>query len=109
MVEQIGQPVGTQLCIDDVLMVGTNDYTAIGRPLVSKARVYATVEEISQTAKVLWFKMKRRKGYQRSGGHRQVINVLRVDRIEHQADESDFTGSNASLLKVHTVPNNFVL
>jgi ribosomal protein L21 len=39
--------VGTQICIDEVLMIGTKDYTAIGRPKVSAAKVFATVEEIT--------------------------------------------------------------
>lgn len=45
MVEKLPFEVGQQICIDDVLMVGTKDYTAIGRPQVTKAKIYATVEE----------------------------------------------------------------
>lgn len=39
--------VGTQLELEDVLMVGTQDYTCIGRPNVKNARVLATIEETS--------------------------------------------------------------
>ena len=39
--------VGTQIELEDVLLVGTKDYTCIGRPNVNKARVFATVEETS--------------------------------------------------------------
>ena len=42
-------------------MVGTKDYTCIGRPNVKAAKVLATVEETSQTEKVLIFKKRRRK------------------------------------------------
>ena len=73
-------------------MVGTEDYTAIGRPVLGNAKVYATVEEETQTAKVLFYKNKRRKGYQRSGGHRQTVNVLRIDGIEHEVSGADFAG-----------------
>ena len=45
MVEHLPFKVGEQICLDDVLMIGTKDYTAIGRPNVTKAKVYATVEE----------------------------------------------------------------
>ena len=83
--------IGTQICIDDVLLVGTRDYTAIGRPVVSKAKVYATVEEISKTDKVIIFKKQRRKGYQKSQGHKQTINMIKIDKIEHVIDEADFT------------------
>lgn len=39
--------VGTQLELEDILLVGTKDYTCVGRPVVNKARVFATVEETS--------------------------------------------------------------
>ena len=47
-------------------MVGTQDYTSLGRPTVADAKVYATLEEISRSEKVIVFKKKRRKGYQKS-------------------------------------------
>ena len=56
--------------MDEVLLIGTTDYTAIGRPSIGNCRVLATVEEMTQTAKVIYYKNKRRKGYQRNGGHR---------------------------------------
>ena len=54
--------VGQQLVFDDVLMVGTKDYTAVGRPSVENARVFVTLEEITRSEKVIVFKKKRRKG-----------------------------------------------
>jgi ribosomal protein L21 len=44
-------------------MLGTADITALGRPICKKARVYATVEEMSLSEKVIVFKKKRRQGY----------------------------------------------
>ena len=65
IVESLGEEfhVGQQLVFDEILMVGTTDYTSLGRPTVANARVYATLEEISYSAKVIVFKKKRRKGY----------------------------------------------
>ena len=101
MVENLNQEIGTQICINDVLLVGTRDYTALGRPQVQNARVYATVEEVSQTKNVIVFKKKRRQGYQRSAGHRQLINCLKIDRIEHDLKEEDFAqpSENISVLR----------
>ena len=62
-------------------MVGTTEYTAIGRPSIGNARVYATIEEHSQTEKVIIFKKRRRKGYQKNAGHRQLINVMRKSSL----------------------------
>ena len=100
LVEQMPFEVGQQVCLDDVLMVGTADYTAIGRPTVSNARVYATVEEYSATEKVIVFKKKRRKGYQRSASHRQMVNILRVDRIEHDIEPADFAEQDSPNLAI---------
>ena len=88
MVELIDQfDVGTQLKLEEILLVGTQDYTCVGRPTVEKACVYATVEEISQTEKVLIFKKRRRKDSQKHQGHRQWVTVLKIDKIEHHLDE----------------------
>ena len=107
MVEQMPFTIGQQLCLDDVLMVGTLDYTAIGRPQIHKARVYATIEESCQTEKVIYFKLRRRKGYQRNGGHRQTVNVLKIDKIVHDVSESDFS-SNAVMLRKPSESANIV-
>ena len=44
----------------------------MGRPSVQNAEIHAVVEEHVRDAKKLTFKKKRRKGYQRLSGHRQV-------------------------------------
>ena len=68
-------------------MVGTTDYTSIGRPSVDRARVYATLEEKGISEKVIVFKKKRRQGYQKSRGHKQMLNVIKIDKIEHLVEE----------------------
>lgn len=62
-------------------MVGSPDYTSVGRPYVESARAICSVEENSRTEKVIIFKKKRRKTYQRNKGHRQDITVVRVLKI----------------------------
>lgn len=79
--------VGDQIVIDQVMLLGTKDYTCIGQPFVNSARVYATVEEMSKTQKVIIFKKRRRKGYQKNQGHRQNIFVLRIENIVHVMDQ----------------------
>ena len=70
MCEKLPFEMGQQIKIEEVLLLGTKDYTTIGRPRVHKAEVYATVEEHSQTEKALVFKKRRRKDSQRHQGHR---------------------------------------
>lgn len=82
-VEKLPYAVGSQFAAEKVLLVGTPWYTLLGRPLIPQAKVYFSVEEQTQSEKLLVFKKKRRKGYQKSKGHRQELTILRVDKIEH--------------------------
>ena len=97
MCEQLPYDVGTQLELEDVLLVGTQDYTCVGRPTVTSAKVFATVEETSQTEKVLIFKKRRRKNSQRHQGHRQWVTVLRVDKIVHELEESQINANKIDI------------
>jgi large subunit ribosomal protein L21 len=91
--------VGDQLVFDKVLLVGTRDYTAVGRPYVGTAKVYATVEEQTLSNRIIVFKKKRRKNYKRTRGHRQDLTVLRIDKVVHEILPQELTravGFNAT-------------
>lgn len=62
--------------------MGGKDYTAIGRPIIPNSYVIATICEQKRAAKIIVFKKKRRKGYRRTKGHRQLITVLHIDDIQ---------------------------
>ena len=83
MLEKVPFEVGDNIIIDQVLMIGTKDYTSVGRPFVETARVYATVEEESSSEKVIIFKKRRRKGYQKNASHRQTVTGIRIENIVH--------------------------
>jgi hypothetical protein len=74
--------------LDQVLLVGTEHYTSIGRPIVGSCKVYASLEEKSLSEKVIIFKKRRRKGYQKNANHRQNIVVLKIDKIVHDLPEN---------------------
>ena len=75
-----GSP-GEQISLDEVLLVG-GDEIKIGKPCVDGARVLATIQRETKAKKVRIFKMKRRKRYRVSKGHRQRYTELRIDSIE---------------------------
>lgn len=83
MLDKTEYKSGEIIIFDKVLLVGTTDYTSIGRPFVHTAKVIGTVEENSKTEKVIIFKKRRRKGYQKNMGHRQEITMVRIDKIVH--------------------------
>mmetsp|Transcript_40719 Transcript_40719/g.53415 ORF Transcript_40719/g.53415 Transcript_40719/m.53415 type:complete len:95 (-) Transcript_40719:76-360(-) len=94
-------------------MIGSPDYTAIGRPQVQNARVYASIEEEAQCEKSIVFKKRRRKGYQKTIGHRQTVMMIRIDRIEHDLTEADFSleaqkAQTMQLMKTPTASYNII-
>ncbi len=80
-VEQIAADVGQDIVIDQVLAVGEGDALKVGTPLVVGASVTATVVAQGKHDKVRIFKMRRRKHYQRHGGHRQTFTELHIGAI----------------------------
>ena len=80
-VEQIPADVGSEITIDQILMVGEGESVKIGTPVVSGAAVTATVVSHGRHDKVKIFKMRRRKHYQKHQGHRQNYTELRIEAI----------------------------
>jgi len=80
-IEQIPADVGSQITLDQVLMVGEGESVRVGNPLVAGATVTATVVSHGRGEKVRIFKLRRRKHYQRTQGHRQNYTEIRVDAI----------------------------
>ena len=81
-VEKIDAKVGEEVQLDDVLLVGTRQHTVVGRPTLDGVTVRAFVEEQTADKKTIVFKMKKRKGYKRTHGHRRKLTVLRVLSVE---------------------------
>jgi large subunit ribosomal protein L21 len=80
-VEQIPADVGTEISLDQVLMVGEGESVKVGTPLVTGASVTAKVVAHGRHAKIKIFKMRRRKHYQKHQGHRQNYTELEISGI----------------------------
>jgi large subunit ribosomal protein L21 len=80
-VEQIAADVGQEIVIDQVLAVGDGANLTVGTPLVAGASVKATVLAHGRHDKLRIFKMRRRKHYQKHGGHRQGYTELQIGAI----------------------------
>jgi large subunit ribosomal protein L21 len=80
-VEQIAADVGQEIVIDQVLAVGSGSDLKVGAPWVSGASVKATVVGHGKHDKVRIFKMRRRKHYQKHGGHRQTYTELQISAV----------------------------
>jgi len=80
-IEQLQVENGSELVIDQVLMVADGDKVSVGTPLVSGAKVNATVLGQGRHDKVRIFKMRRRKHYRKHQGHRQNYTEIQITGI----------------------------
>ncbi len=80
-VELVAADVGHELVLDQVLAIGDGASLTVGTPLVAGASVTATVLSHGRHDKVRIFKMRRRKHYQKHGGHRQGYTELQIGAI----------------------------
>ena len=81
-VEKLSAEVGSQVTLDQVLLLKTDKETKIGTPFIQVAKVVGKVLEQDRHEKILVFKFKRRKGYKRTRGHRQPYTLLQIEKIE---------------------------
>jgi large subunit ribosomal protein L21 len=80
-IEQIAADVGQEITIDQILAVGNGADLKVGTPLVAGASVVATVVAHGRHDKVLIFKMRRRKHYQKRQGHRQNFTEIQIGAV----------------------------
>ena len=73
--------VGSALSFDKVLLLDNEGDVKVGAPYIDGAAVKATVVEHCKADKVIIFKKKRRKGYQKKNGHRQYLTKLEIEGI----------------------------
>jgi large subunit ribosomal protein L21 len=73
---------GAKVSFDQVLLVDNDGDVKVGVPTVSGAKVSAKVLSHVRADKVLVFKKKRRKGYQKLNGHRQDMTEIQVQEIK---------------------------
>lgn len=80
-VHRLEQEEGAVVEFDKVLLVDNDGKINVGTPVVEGAKVAVKVLEHLKGDKVTVFKKKRRKGYQKSNGHRQYLSKIVVENI----------------------------
>ena len=79
---------GTRLTFDKVLLINDGENTKIGQPILKGASVTGTILEHGRDKKILVYKKKRRKGYQRKNGHRQWFTEIQFNTIKASKTQS---------------------
>ena len=72
---------GTKMEFEKVLLIDNNGKVSVGTPNVEGAKVSGKIVSHLRGDKVIVFKKKRRKGYQKSNGHRQDLSKVLIENI----------------------------
>ena len=72
---------GTKMEFEKVLLIDNNGKVSVGTPNVEGAKVSGKIVSHLRGDKVIVFKKKRRKGYQKSNGHRQDLSKVLIEKI----------------------------
>jgi len=72
---------GLDITFNDVIFFSDGKETLLGTPKVKGISVLGTVLGHKKEKKIIVFKKKRRKGYQRKQGHRQDFTEIEVKKI----------------------------
>ena len=80
-VEKLEAQPGENVTFDKVLLVSADGASKIGAPYVDGVTVTASVLSQDRAKKIIVFKYKAKKGYQKKKGHRQPFTSLRVEAI----------------------------
>jgi large subunit ribosomal protein L21 len=81
-VERLAVEAGQPVTFDRVLLVNNDGQIRVGAPTVANASVLADVVSHIRGEKKIAFKMKRRKGYHKTIGHRQELTVVKIKEIK---------------------------
>jgi len=82
-IEKLPEEAGARITISDVLMVSDDEGKDIqlGAPVLENAKVEAEVVEQIKADKIRVFKMRRRKNYRKTIGHRQKLTQIKIVSI----------------------------
>jgi large subunit ribosomal protein L21 len=83
-VEKISGEKGDTVEMKDVLFFAEGENILTGRPVLSNVKVVGEILGQHRAKKVIVFKKKRRKGYDKKTGHRQSFTSLKIKEINVQ-------------------------
>ena len=81
-VHRLGEEEGSKVDFDNVLLIDNGGKVNVGAQAIEGAKVSASVVRHLKGDKVIVFKKKRRKGYQKKNGHRQYLTEIKIESIK---------------------------
>ena len=80
-IEKLDAAAGDSVKFDQVLAVIDGENVVFGKPVIEGASVSANVGKNGKAAKIRVYKMKPKKGYRRTQGHRQPYTKVQIEAI----------------------------
>ena len=80
-VEKLNAEVGAEVVFEEVLTVVNDADVKVGNPTVAGATVTASVVAEGKDKKVIVYKYKRKTGYHKKNGHRQLFTKVKIEKI----------------------------
>ena len=112
-VPYIDGQIGKKVTIDKILYMDAEKSKTIGTPIVNGVKIAGEIESHGRDRKVVIFKFKRRKGYQKKNTHRQDYTILKVGKFgivkksvatkKNTAPVTEKTGDKKKLVKKGTL------
>ena len=81
-VPYIDGKVGSKITIDKILYMDDGKNKTVGNPLVTGVKINGEIISHGRERKVVVFKFKRRKGYQKKNTHRQEYSMLKIGKLD---------------------------
>ena len=81
-VASLDKNTGENVSFDKVLLTDNGKSVKVGTPTLKGVNINATILEHGRERKILIYKKKRRKGYQRKNGHRQGYTLIEITKIK---------------------------
>jgi len=81
-VASLDKNTGGNVSFDKVLLTDNGKSVKVGTPTLKGVNINATILEHGRERKILIYKKKRRKGYQRKNGHRQGYTLIEITKIK---------------------------
>lgn len=80
-VNRVTGEAGAEVVFPEVLMLSAGGDVSVGNPTVAGARVVGEIVRHSRGKKIRVYRFKRKKGYQRTVGHRDYLTLVRIKSI----------------------------
>ena len=99
--------VGSKITLDNILLFDDGKNKKIGNPYIKSLSFAAKIISHNEDKKILVYKKKRRKGYEKKLGHKQKFSVIKVDKLSTKkttaTKTNKKTNSSTSATKKKTV------